>query len=226
MDDQLRVADVSAGGDRPSRPSSRSGTAIARSRTPSSTSGRTGSRRRWSRRVRGAGSRIAHLDRTAPEVVELLAAVSKLGAVAVPLNWRLAAPELTRIVADAAAPLLIAGPAYGGMAAARRRRRAAALDIVAVGDEYETWLASFDAVDPGAPRRGRRRGGADVHVRDHGGAEGCADDAPQPRGGDAERPGLALRPGVRQPDAAADVPRRRHRVDVPGPVCKARPRSS
>ena len=47
------------------------------------------------------GDRIAHLDRTAPEVVELLLAAAKIGAVAVPLNWRLAAPELTAIVADA-----------------------------------------------------------------------------------------------------------------------------
>src|SRR5262245_63164875 len=60
----------------------------------------------------GAGSRIAHLDRSAPEVVELLAACAKLGAVAVPLNWRLAAAELAAVVEDAGAPLLIAGPEY------------------------------------------------------------------------------------------------------------------
>jgi long-chain acyl-CoA synthetase len=96
-----------------------------------------------------AGSRIAHLDRSAPEVVELLAAVGKLGAVAVPLNWRLAARELTRIVTDAAAPLMIAGPAFGGVAADVAGAVPHALEIVAVGHEYEMWLASFDAVDPG-----------------------------------------------------------------------------
>ena len=32
-----------------------------------------------------------YLDRTAPEIVELLFATSKIGAVTVPLNWRLAA---------------------------------------------------------------------------------------------------------------------------------------
>src|SRR6202040_595370 len=59
-----------------------------------------------------AGDRVAHLDRTAPEIVELLFATSKIGAVAVPLNWRLAPAELQTIVADAGCRLMIAGPAY------------------------------------------------------------------------------------------------------------------
>ena len=82
-------------------------------------------------------------------MVELLAAVSKLGAVAVPLNWRLAAAELTRIVADAAAPLLIAGQAFAGAASDVAAAVSQPLEVVSVGDEYEAWLASFDAVDPG-----------------------------------------------------------------------------
>src|SRR6478609_9900851 len=65
----------------------------------------------------GPGSRVAHLDRSAPEVVELLAAAAKLGAVAVPLNWRLAAPELTAVVTDAGAPVLVAGPEFIDVAA-------------------------------------------------------------------------------------------------------------
>ena len=97
----------------------------------------------------GPGTRITHLDRSAPEVVELLAAVSKLGAVAVPLNWRLAAAELTRIVDDAAAPLLIAGSAFAGVASDVAAAVSQPLEVVSVGDEYESWLASFDAVDPG-----------------------------------------------------------------------------
>src|SRR5215217_3746753 len=93
------------------------------------------------------GSRIAHLDRSSPEVVELLAAVSKLGAVAVPLNWRLAAAELTRVVSDAAAPLMIAGPAFDGIAGTVADTVPHALEIVRFGDEYERWLESFEAVD-------------------------------------------------------------------------------
>jgi acyl-coenzyme A synthetase/AMP-(fatty) acid ligase len=59
-----------------------------------------------------AGDRVAHLDRTAPEIVELLFAASKIGAVTVPLNWRLATAELEKIVADAGCNVMIAGPAY------------------------------------------------------------------------------------------------------------------
>jgi long-chain acyl-CoA synthetase len=97
----------------------------------------------------GPGSRVAHLDRSAPEVVELLAAAAKLGAVAVPLNWRLAAPELTAVLTDAGARVLLAGPGFIEVA----RKVAAAvpqeLRVVAVGEGYEAWLAAAAPVDPG-----------------------------------------------------------------------------
>src|SRR3954453_4867272 len=57
----------------------------------------------------GPRSRVAHPDCSAPAVVELLAAAAKIGAVAVPLNWRLTAPELTAVVTDAGAPVVLAG---------------------------------------------------------------------------------------------------------------------
>jgi long-chain acyl-CoA synthetase len=100
----------------------------------------------------GPGVRVAHLDRTGLEVVELLFAVAKLGAVLVPLNWRLALPELTAIVADAGAPLLIAGPAFATTAAAVVEALARPVAVVEVGPAYEAWVAGHDAVDPGAPR--------------------------------------------------------------------------
>ena len=123
--------------------------ATARSPTRSSTSARTGSPRRCSRAGAGPGSRIAHLDRTAPEVVELLIAASKIGAVAVPLNWRLATPELRGDRStDAGAPVLIAGPAFAEIAAAVAAASRIA-EVIDVGDDYEAWLAAADAADPG-----------------------------------------------------------------------------
>ena len=106
----------------------------------------------------GPGARIAHLDRSTPEVVELLAAASKIGAVAVPMNWRLAARELTATAADAGAPLLIAGPAFADVAAEVAAAVPQRLEIVGVGDDYEGRLASADASDPGG------RGDADDPV--------------------------------------------------------------
>ena len=97
----------------------------------------------------GPGSRIGHLDRSAPEVVELLMAAGKIGAVAVPLNWRLATPELIAILADAGAPVLIAGSAFAEIAAAVAAGVAHHVEVIEVGDDYEAWLASFDDADPG-----------------------------------------------------------------------------
>jgi long-chain acyl-CoA synthetase len=90
------------------------------------------------------GSRIAYLGRSAPEVIELLFAVAKIGAVIVPLNWRLSPRELAGVLADAQAPLLIADSAYRATA---EGLAPAALRIV--GDDYEQWLLGHDAVDPG-----------------------------------------------------------------------------
>ena len=95
------------------------------------------------------GSRIAYLDRSAPEIVELVFAASKIGAVAVPLNWRLAVPELRLVLEDSSAPILIAGPEYEETAATVAGSLSAAPRVVRVATEYEEWLAAHEAVDPG-----------------------------------------------------------------------------
>ncbi|MHB8693900.1 MAG: long-chain-fatty-acid--CoA ligase [Solirubrobacteraceae bacterium] len=98
-----------------------------------------------------AGDRVAYLDRTAPEVIELLFAVSKLGAVIVPMNWRLAAPELAAVLADSRAAVLIAGERFSDLAAELTDRCDA--ELIVVGDRhaggYERWLSSHEALDPG-----------------------------------------------------------------------------
>src|SRR5215203_5248129 len=101
----------------------------------------------------GPGARVAYLDRTAPEAIELLFAAAKIGAVSVPLNWRLAPPELAAIVEDAGAPLLIAG---SGFADTARELAEAVAQTVVVGGAgnagYERWIEAHEATDPG--RRG------------------------------------------------------------------------
>jgi long-chain acyl-CoA synthetase len=106
----------------------------------------------------GAGDRVAYLDRTATEVIELLFAASKLGAVIVPMNWRLAAPELTAVLADSGAPVLIAGDGF--RAVAGELVDGTRTSLVVVGGEratggYEDWLAAHEPRDPG------RRGASD-----------------------------------------------------------------
>jgi long-chain acyl-CoA synthetase len=101
------------------------------------------------------GSRVAYLDRTAPEVLELLFAVSKIGAVLVPLNWRLAPRELSVILADSRAKVLVAGSAFAAVAEelADVRPGAPAPELVVVGEDgvrgYEPLLAAHEPSDPG-----------------------------------------------------------------------------
>ncbi|MBV9047245.1 MAG: long-chain-fatty-acid--CoA ligase [Solirubrobacterales bacterium] len=96
-----------------------------------------------------AGDRVAHLDRTAPEIVELLFATSKIGAVTVPLNWRLAPAELETIVADAGCRMMIAGPRYREVARNIARVLPQRLEVIDTGDDYEQRLQASAATDPG-----------------------------------------------------------------------------
>jgi long-chain acyl-CoA synthetase len=89
------------------------------------------------------GSRVAYLGRSAPEVIELLFAAAKIGAVVVPLNWRLSVRELGAVLEDSCAPLLVAAAPYLEVAATLGAR------VVEVGEAYEGLLAAHDATDPG-----------------------------------------------------------------------------
>ena len=59
-----------------------------------------------------AGTRIAYLGKNSDHYFELLFAAFRIGAVVVPINWRLAPPEIAYIVADALAPILFVGPEF------------------------------------------------------------------------------------------------------------------
>ena len=93
------------------------------------------------------GTRIGYLGRSAPEVVELLFAASKIGAVLVPLNWRLSALELGAVVNDAGMAVLVAAPPY--VEIAQDLASTNPIHSVFVGVEYERLLAAHEPVDPG-----------------------------------------------------------------------------
>ncbi len=58
----------------------------------------------------GAGDRVAILDRTAPDTIELFFACAKIGAIMMPLNWRLSAPEIAAILADGTPSAMLVAP--------------------------------------------------------------------------------------------------------------------
>ncbi|WP_329113741.1 AMP-binding protein [Streptomyces sp. NBC_01465] len=102
-----------------------------------------------------AGSRIGFLARTRNEAGEILVGAAKAGLVTVPLNWRLAAPELTAVVRDADLKVLLAEPEFRDAADAVCAA-VPGLRLVVVGQSqdpevpsYETWLAAHPDDDPG-----------------------------------------------------------------------------
>ena len=63
----------------------------------------------WQRGIR-KGDRVAYLGENSPEFLEVLFGAAQLGAVFVPINTRLAAPEILHVLTDSGARLLIHDP--------------------------------------------------------------------------------------------------------------------
>lgn len=97
----------------------------------------------------GPQDRVAILDHNGPAHVEVMVAAAKLGAVAVPLNFRLTAPELLTIINDSQARVLVVGAQFADVvdqiASAFLRR----ILTVPLGQPYESWLGAHPDVDPG-----------------------------------------------------------------------------
>ncbi|MHB1289427.1 acyl-CoA synthetase [Georgenia sp.] len=91
------------------------------------------------------GDRIATLAHNRTDAVELLFACAKTGAVLVPLNWRLAKPELEYILADAEVVGLVHDTANAPMARALKgtaQGARGALRQLCIDDEYDAALAA------------------------------------------------------------------------------------
>lgn len=105
----------------------------------------------------GKGGRIAYMGKNSHLYFEILVGAAKLGAVMVPVNWRLAPPEVTYILNDCQAKLLFIGPGFDELAGNIRDD----LDHVelilgsekAEGDfpGYPAWRDGFEPVDPMIP---------------------------------------------------------------------------
>lgn len=94
------------------------------------------------------GDRVAYLGANHPAFLEVMFGAGQLGAVFVPLNWRLAPPELAYILRDCAAHVLIFAPAQADVAAQLCEQ----LDLPAalpIGEQREALLsrASTDPLD-------------------------------------------------------------------------------
>jgi len=101
----------------------------------------------------GAG-RVAVLAKNHPAILELLIGAVKCGAVGLPVNWRLAAPEVSYIVGHSRASVLVVGPEFVETVVKIEPELGEVTTILQLGDgghypSYETWLAAQPAEDPG-----------------------------------------------------------------------------
>jgi len=95
-----------------------------------------------------AGDRVALLTKNRAEFYELLFACSKIGAILVGLNWRLAPGEIEAIVADAKPKLAFLGPDEEKLFNANTRHTPGLHKVVVLGSEFEAWRSDSHE-DPG-----------------------------------------------------------------------------
>jgi fatty-acyl-CoA synthase len=114
---------------------------------------------RWARLLASfgvrAGDRVATLTGNRVEAIALFFGALRIGAVLVPLNWRLAAPELARVLADAQ-PALLAGEGRHralGEAAVRAAATAAEGTVRWLDLDHEAPALLADAADLPSPQR-------------------------------------------------------------------------
>lgn len=103
------------------------------------------------------GDMVAVGLRNRPEHLEVLLGALKAGAVPVNVNHRYRRAELEHVLADSAAVLLVHEAEAASLLPDVRAAAPNLRTTIAVGAEYEQWLAESDAVPPAVPRSGDDR---------------------------------------------------------------------
>jgi long-chain acyl-CoA synthetase len=110
----------------------------------------------------GPGDRVAYLGKNSPAFFELLFGTAKVGAIFVPINWRLAPPEIARVLDDCDARVVAVDATFRPAIDEPALRRAGRTVVVvsaerpsttSSGDRwFDDWrdAAGSGAVDPGA----------------------------------------------------------------------------
>jgi fatty-acyl-CoA synthase len=91
------------------------------------------------------GDRISVLLYNCHQYIEIFFAISKIGAILVPLNWRLAGPELEFIIKDSGSRMLIFDPEFEEVIdSIRPRLNLSNGDYIAVGSPYPNWARGYE----------------------------------------------------------------------------------
>jgi acyl-CoA synthetase (AMP-forming)/AMP-acid ligase II len=103
----------------------------------------------------GRGERIACLTKHTVECVLLTLAGNKIGAVCMPVNWRLAPPEMEYVLNNGKVRLLMVdaafAPAVQGLSVPSLKLTLATDQALAGLQAFADWSAGFEARDPGLP---------------------------------------------------------------------------
>jgi fatty-acyl-CoA synthase len=95
----------------------------------------------------GRGDVVALLLYNCPEFIEAMLAVARLGAIVMPINWRLAGEEVAYVAGHAGASLVVSEPELAPLAEAAVRSQPRAR-VVGVGGVVGDWIA-FEALGGG-----------------------------------------------------------------------------
>ena len=90
----------------------------------------------------GPGDRVAVLSKNHPVFFELAFACSKVGAILVGLNWRLAPAEIAAIVVDASPKVIVVADEQASLLAVDSGWSAGTTQLKSLEREYEDWLAT------------------------------------------------------------------------------------
>jgi len=103
---------------------------------------------RWASALRGlgigVGDRVATLTGNRTEIIALFYGALRVGAVLVPLNWRLAAPELGRVIEDARPALVVGESRHRALGEAALRLSAVDVPWTDLDHDAPRLLASAD----------------------------------------------------------------------------------
>ncbi len=101
----------------------------------------------------GPGDRVGLLALNEPEYFDMYFGLGKIGAILVPINYRLAGPEIQYILSDCGAKAFVFGKEYATVADAIRKDIPAE-HFVAITDQSPPWARPYDAAHRGGIRRG------------------------------------------------------------------------
>lgn len=100
----------------------------------------------------GVGDRVAFLDRNGAVFFIAMFGLAKLGAVGVPVNWRLAPPEIAHILGDCGAAAVVVGADFFGHIEAVEPlpdTRVVAIGAHPRWPDFRDWLQAHPPIDPG-----------------------------------------------------------------------------